>query len=318
MTIPNKIIQEIQKRLLEIETYRSHYLYKEARICCQAMARFIKKTKAVKSKQSFLTKIDKKVAQINHELQAFSALSASVEMSPHEQALVRQLFVSGKGENASADFETATALLVFGQRSAALNAFKALLDDDQHRIAAAKSIIRCHVGDGNIQEAANAYLAWFKDDSFPPKALESVRIFLQAVLTKKGYKQTLPEPIIVEEVPLEPEREPVQVPELEFEPEIDAGDYLSIVLPFVNKRFRKQEIVLDVNFQRGRRINCIVPSHKKIHSGFFKAGAIFNDVQINGTSMVTFCSIRLTEVSKIRVGRHVGDTTVTMVVLDDD
>jgi len=310
MTIPNKIIQEIQKRLLEIETYRSHYLYKEARICCQAMARFIKKTKAVKSKQSFLTKIDKKVAQINHELQAFSALSASVEMSPHEQALVRQLFVSGKGENASADFETATALLVFGQRSAALNAFKALLDDDQHRIAAAKSIIRCHVGDGNIQEAANAYLAWFKDDSFPPKALESVRIFLQAVLTKKGYKQTLPEPVTIEAVSW------VQVPELE--PEIDAGDYLSIVLPFVNKRFRKQEIVLDVNFQRGRRINCIVPSHKKIHSGFFKAGAIFNDVQINGTSMVTFCSIRLTEVSKIRVGRHVGDTTVTMVVLDDD
>jgi hypothetical protein len=309
MTIPNTIIHEIQKRLLEIETYRSHYLYKEARTCCRELAKFIQKTKAVKSKQSFFTKISKKVKQIDYELEAFSSLSSNVEMSPHEQSLVRQLFVSGKSGSASTDFETATALLVFGQRPAALNAFKALLEDDTHRIAAAKSIIRCHVGDGNIQKAASEYRAWFKDDSFPPKALASVRIFLQAVLTKNGYKQTLPEPVIIEEAPVEPE--------LELEPEIDTGDYLSIVLPFVNKRFRKQEIVLDVNFQRGKRINCIVPSYQDKLSGYFKAGSVFNDVQINGTSMVTFCSVRLTEVSKIRVGVHAGDTTITLEVLED-
>jgi hypothetical protein len=310
MAIPSKIIQEIQKRLLEIETYRSHYLYKEARICCEALATFIQKTPAVKSKQAFLTKISKKVKQIERELETFSTLSSSVEMSPHEQSLVRQLFVSGKGGSASADFETATALLVFGQRSAALKAFQVLLGDDTHRVAAAKSIIRCHVGDGHIQKAANEYLAWFKDDSFPPKALESVRKFLQAVLTKKGYKQKLPEPVIIEEVQVK--LEPL------LEPELDEGDYLSIVLPFVNKRFRKQEVVLDVNFQRGRRINCIVPGTQKNLSGFFKAGSVFHDVQINGAAMVTFCSVRLTEVSKIRVGRHAGDTTITMEVMDDD
>ncbi len=312
MTIPNKIIQEIQKRLLEIETYRSHYLYKEARICCEALAKFIQKTKEVKSRKAFLTKISKKVAQIERELETFSALSSSVEMSPHEQSLVRQLFVSGKGGNASADFETATALLVFGQRAAALKAFQAVLDDDTHRIAAAKSIIRCHVGDGHIQKAADEYLDWLKDDNFPPKPLDSVRIFLQAVLAKKGYKQKLPEPVIVEAVQAEPE------PVFEPEPELDEGDYLSIVLPFVNKRFRKQEVVLDVNFQRGKRINCIVPATQKDLSGFFKAGAVFHEVQINGTAMVTFCSVRLTEVSKIRVGRHAGDTTITMEVMDDD
>ncbi len=312
MTIPNKIIQEIQKRLLEIETYRCHYLYKEARTCCRELAKYIQKTKAVKSKQAFITKLEKKVAQIDHELEAFSSLSASVEMSPHEQSLVRQLFVSGKGGSTSADFETATALLVFGQRLAALEAFKVLLDDDTHRIAAAKSIIRCHVGDGNIQKAVKEYLAWFKDDGFPPKALESARIFLQAILTKKGYKQTLPEPVMIEAVPVAP------APEPEPEPETDTGDYLSIVLPFVNKRFRKQEVVLDVNFQRGKRINCIVPSYREDLSGFFKAGSVFNNVQLNGTFMVTFCSIRLTEVSKIRVGRHAGDTTITLQVLDDD
>jgi hypothetical protein len=308
MTIPNKIIHEIQKRLLEIETYRSHYLYKEARICCRELAKFIQKTKAVKGKQAFFTKIDKKVKQLEHELEAFSALPASVEMTPHQQSLVRQLFISGKGGSASADFETATALLVFGQRPAALNAFRALLDDDTHRIAAAKSIIRCHIGDGQTHKAASEYLAWFEDGSFPPKALASVRIFLQAVLTKKGYKQTLPEPAIIEEAPVE----------LELELEPDTGDYLSIVMPFVTKFFRKKEIVLDVNFQRGKRINCIVPSYKKDLRGYFKAGTVFKDVQINGTSTVTFCSIRLTEVSKIRVGNHSGDTTITMEVLDND
>ncbi len=306
MAIPSKIIQAIQKQLLEIETYRSHYLYKEARICCEELAQFIQKTKHVKNKQAFFTKISKKISQIENDLQTFSALSSSVEMSPHEQSLVRQLFVSGKGGSASADIETATALLVFGQRSAALKAFQVLLDDDTHRIAAAKSIIRCHVGDGYFQEAANEYLGWFKDDSFPPKALESIRKFLQAVLTKKGYKQKLPEPVIIEAVQAEPE------------PELDEGDYLSIVLPFVNKRFRKQTVVLDVNFQRGKRINCIVPGTQKNLRGFFKAGAVFHEVQVNGAAMVTFCSVRLTEVSKIRVGRHAGDTTINMEVMDDN
>jgi len=305
MTIPKKTIQEIQRRLLEIETYRSHYLYKEARTLCQELAAFIKKSEAVKSKQTFLAKIDKKVNQIEHELEAFSALSSSVEMSPDQQSVVRQLFVSRKGGDASADFEAATALLVFGQHSAALDAFKALLDDDTHRIAAAKSILRCHLGEGHIKEAAKEYLAWLKDDSFPPKAVESVRVFLQAVLTKKGYKQRLPEPVIIEAVTMEPEPEP----------EPDEGDVLTIVLPFVNKRFRKQEVVLDVNFQHGKRINCIIPSHQKELSGYFKAGSVFSDVQVNGTAMVTFCSIRLIEVSNIRVGRHAGDTTITMEVL---
>lgn len=306
MTIPNKIIQEIQKRLLEIETYRSHYLYKEARIRCQELAEFIKTNEAVKNKQTFLAKIDKKVKQIEHELDAFSALSSSVEMSPHQQSVVRQLFASGKGGDASADFEAATALLVFGQYAAALDAFKALLGDDTHRIAAAKSILRGHLAEGHFKEAAQEYLAWLKDDSFPPKAVESVRVFLQAVLTKKGYKQRLPEPVIIEAVTMEPEPES----------EPDEGDFLSIVLPFVNKRFRKQEIVLDVNFQRGKRINCIIPSHQKNVSNYFKAGSVFSDVQVNGTAMVTFCSIRLIEVSKIKVGRHAGDTTITMEVLD--
>ena len=304
MTIPNKIIQEIQKRLLEIETYRSHYLYKEARTRCLELAAFIKKNEAVKSKQAFLAKIDKKVKQVEHELETFSALSSSVEMSPDQQSVVRQLFVSGKDGDTSADFETATALLVFGQHAAALDAFKALLDDDTHRIAAAKSILRCHLAEGHIKEAAKEYLAWLKDDSFPPKAVESVRVFLQAVLTKKGYKQRLPQPVIIEAVTVE------------LEPEPDEGDFLSIVLPFVNKRLRKQEIVLDVNFQRGKRVNCIIPSHHKSLSGYFKAGSVFDDVQVNGTAMVTFCSIRLIEVSKIKVGRHAGDTTITMEVLD--
>lgn len=306
MTMPIEIIPEIQKRLLEIETYRSHYLYKEARIRCQELAKFIRKTAAVTSKQAFIVKISLKIKQIDAEAKAFNALSATVKMSPEEHAVVRQLFASGKGGSTSAAFETATVLLVFGQRSAALKGFRKLLDNDTHRIAAAKSIIRCHLGDGRIQRAVDEYLAWFKDDSLPSQALDSVRIFLQAVLIKKGYRQQLPEPIIIEEVPPDRETEPV------------TSDLLSIVLSYADKKFRAKQVSLDINFQRGKMINCIVPQSEKGLVDFLKEGMVFPDAQINATDMITFCSVRLSEVSKIRVGQYSGDATITLEVLDDD
>ena len=306
MTIPIEITHEIQKRLLEIETYRSHYLYKEARIRCQELAKFIRKTAAVTSKQAFITKISFKIKQIDAEAKAFSTLSATVKMSPEEHTVVRQLFASGKGDSASAAFETATVLLVFGQRSAALKAFRNLLNNDTHRIVAAKSIIRCHLGDGRIQRAVDEYLAWYMDDSFPHQTIDSVRIFLQAILTKKGYSQQLPEPIIIEEVQSDRATETV------------TSDFLAVVLSYADKRFRAKKVSLDINFQRGKMINCIVPKYEKGLIDFLKAGMVFPDAQISGTDMINFCSVRLSEVSKIRVGQHAGDTTITLEVMDDD
>jgi len=304
MTMPLEIIQEIQKRLLEIETYRSHSLYKEARIRCRELLGFIERTPAVTSKKAFMVKLSKKIELIDNELKAFFEVSETAQMSPKEQALVHRLFTTGKGGKASAAYEAATALLVFGQRSAALKAFKALLDDDSHQVAAAKSIIRCHLGNDQVQDAANEYLEWLKTERMPPKQLDSVRVFLQAVLTKKGYRQQLPEPMIIEEIEVEPE------------PAEDEGDLISIQLPYVDKRFRKNKVLLDVNFQSGSMINCILPKSKENLVGFFRPGSIFHNVRINGTNAAINASIRLAEVSKINEGQQAGSTTITMEVVD--
>jgi len=306
MTVSAKIRQEIQKRLQEIEAYRAHSLFKEARVRCQELAAFIKKTPDIPNKEKLMGQLVSKVKKIDAELKTFDAFSANVEMSSHEQTVVKELFTSGKKGDAKTAFETATALLVFGQWTPALNALREVLGDDTHRIEAAKSIMRCHLGAKQYQAAVNDYLAWFKDDSFPGQALDSVRAFLQAALEKKGFKQKLPVPIIMEEI---------QAPEV---PDDEPEDFLSIVISYEVNRSQKKEVVLDVNFQSRVRINCIVPRTESGLLEFLKPGIIIPDVQLNGVDMITFSSVRLKEVSKIRVGRYAGDATITLQVLDDD
>jgi|GEM_PF-515691 len=307
MTVPAKIRQEIQKRLQEIEAYRSHSLFKEARVRCQELAAFIKKTPDIPNKEKLLGQLVNKVKKIDDELKTFDDFSSGVEMSSHEQTVVKELFTSGKKGDAKTAFETATAMLVFGQWTPALKALRELLGDDTHRVAAAKSIIRCHLGAKQYQAAVNDYLAWFQDDNFPRQALDSVRAFLQAALEKKGFKQKLPVPIIMDEVETQAE--------LDDEPE----DFLSIVITYGEaRRLEKKEAVLDVNFQSGMQINCIVPWTETGLIDFLKPGTVIPDVQLNGVDMITFSSVRLKEVSKIRVGRFAGDTTITLLVLEDD
>jgi len=306
MTVPTKIRQEIQKRMQEIEAYRSHSLFKEARVRCQELAAFIKKSSDIPNKEKLIGQLAGKVKKIDAELKTFDDLSSNVEMSSREQTVVKELFTSGQKGDAKAAFETATALQVFGQWTPALKALRELLADDTHRVAAAKSIMRCHLGAQQFQAAVNDYLAWFKDDGFPGQALDSVRAFLQAALEKKGFKQKLPVPIIMQEI---------QVPEeMDTEPE----DFLSIVITYEANHLQKKEVVLDVNFQSPVRINCIVPRTEKGLLDYLKPGMVIPDVQLNGVDMITFSSVRLKEVSTIRVGRYAGDATITLQVLDDD
>lgn len=306
MTVPAKIRQEIQKRLQEIEAYRAHSLYKEARVRCQELAAFIKKSPDIPNKEKLMGQLVNKVKKIDAELKTFDDFSSNVEMSSREQTVVKKLFTSGKKGGAKTAFETATALLVFGQWAPALEALRELLGDDTHRVEAAKSIMRCHLGARQYQAAVNDYLAWFKDDSFPGPALDSVRAFLQAALEKKGFKQKLPVPIIMEESQA--------LEEMDTGPE----DFLSIVITYEAGRREKKEVVLDVNFQSRVRINCIVPRTEGVLLDFLKPGIVIPNVQLNGVDMITFSSVRLKEVSQIRVERYAGDTTITLQVLDDD
>ena len=307
MAVPIEIRKEIQKRALEIKTYRSHYLYEEARIRCQELAAFIRKAPGIPDKEQLLGQLTIKIKKINAEMKAFDDFSSSVQMSAKEQTVVRELFTSGKGQEADSAFETAKVLLTFGQQKLALKAFRDLLKDGKHRVAAAKGILRCHLMEGQAQKAANEYLVWFKGDHFPRKALDLVRIFLQAALNKKGFRQELPIPVMADEI------------ETQIEPgaEEEVVDYLSVVLPYVADGEVKKEILLDITFQSENMITCIVPGVETGLPGFLTPGKIFPEVQINAVDMITFRKVRLMQASKIKVGKYAGDTTISMKVLDD-
>ena len=305
MTKSLEFRQQLQKRMLEINTYQSHSLFKEARIRCKELAAIIRENDAIPNKKALLIQLSRKVKDIDAEVQAFAKFSAAVEMSPRQQKVVRRLFTTGNRGPASAAFEAATALLVFGQRAAAMTAFSALLDGEKHRVAAAKSIIRCHLGNGHPQQAVNQYLGWLKEDRLPPELLEAVRGFLQAVLKKKGINKQLPRPVIVEDL------------DLDLDPQAAADDYLSVILPYVDKHFHKKQIMLEVNFQRGNMINCIVAKHNAAKIGFLRTGMVLPGVQVNRTNMISFCSVRLSMVTTIVIGRLKGDTTITMEVLHE-
>lgn len=298
--------QDIQKRLIEIDAYRSHSLYKEARIRCRELASIIKSATHLPEQNQLLTRLSRMVKEIDEGARAFDAISGTVKMSTREQQLVRRLFSGGKRGRGAGDFEHATVMLVFGQHGAALEAFHKLLDIDAHRVAAAKSIIRCHLGDDHLKRAVNQYLIWHKNETFPPVQLEDVRVFLQALMEKKGLNMQLPKPMIkAEEVALD------------RTPETTSPDFLSVVLPYADQRMRMKQVMLDVNFQRGARINCIVPAAESAFTAFMRKGMIFPNVQVNATDMISFCSVRLLEAGEITGGRHKGDATITLEVLNE-
>ena len=61
MNMPLEIKKEIQKRLQEIEAYRSHSLFKEANVRCRELAVFIKKNTAIPNRQKLLQQLSLKI-----------------------------------------------------------------------------------------------------------------------------------------------------------------------------------------------------------------------------------------------------------------
>jgi hypothetical protein len=185
--------------------------------------------------------------------------------------------------------EGAVALAKFGQFERALKELNALLKTDHLRVEAAKNILRCHLAGASDKEAVSQYHQWFAGDLFQPPQLETVRVYLEDILTKKGIEVALPSPLEVpqeEELHLEMER-PDVVP---AETEEEFLDITSIGITFDAGPRKGRMIELDVNFQSGNMLSLIIPKKDKellegISEGmklkdiqFFSPIAIFNGI----------------------------------------
>lgn len=291
--------------LREIEVYRSHCLFVEAMKRAKELETLIRTSPRIKNKAKNLAALEKKREEIQKEAIAFDTFGASVQLTPTDRKRIKDVIASGCKEGSEAAIhETAIAMLVFGQYEDAIGEFSKLIDSDRFRVPAAKSIVRCFIAKSPPEEAVEQFHQWRASGDFPQDQLESVRVFLDSILKKKGLSLTL-------EAPEEAEELPTVVPEpLAQEPE--TLDLLSISIPYRDEYQKKKEALLDVHFQRGKTINIIVPVHDRALANYLQPGRVMEDIQVNAADLIYMESCVVHGRSRIRVGNNRGDYTVTL------
>lgn len=291
--------------LKEIEAYRSHSLFNEAKIKCKELEDLVQQSNQIKNKQKFLTSVTNKIRDLEKDSFQFDKMGASVQMSPEEKALVKKLFSSPKRKGSdSAILEGAVALLVFGQFKVALEEFNRLLNNDSLRVAAAKNIIRCHIGLNDLDNTVAQYQQWFDSGRFTPKQLETIRPFLQGILNKRGITKSLPE------TESKPDGGEQEIKEEKF------IDILSVVISLGNKSKIKKSFELDVSFQRNNIINVIVPGANKALVDYMKVGSELKNIQFFSYNIIFMGSCFISEKNQINFGPKKGNYSVIMKISD--
>ncbi|MBW1895107.1 MAG: hypothetical protein JRI91_15660 [Deltaproteobacteria bacterium] len=294
--------------LKEIEAYRSHSLFNEAKIKCKELEDLIQQSSQIKNKQKFLTSVTNKIRNLEKNSFQFDKMGASVQMSPEEKALVKKLFSSPQKKGSdSAILEGAIALLVFGQFKGALEEFNKLLNNDSLRVSAAKNIIRCHIGLNDLDNTVVQYQKWFDSGRFTPEQLETIRPFLQGILDKRGITKSLPE---TESKPDGGEQEIKEEKEEKF------IDILSVVISLGDKSNVKKNFELDVSFQRNNVINVIVPGANKALVDYMKVGSELKNVQFFSYNIIFMGSCFVSDKNQINFGPKKGNYSVIMKISD--
>ena len=75
------IKQEIQQLIKEIEVYRSHSLFTEAKEKCQKLSVKIRQSDKLKNKKKFLTILSQKIKMLENDIRKFETVGTSIEMS---------------------------------------------------------------------------------------------------------------------------------------------------------------------------------------------------------------------------------------------
>lgn len=298
--------ETIKTLFREIEVYRSHSLFEEAMEKCRKLAKLIRQNDRIKNRQKLLDIVAKKIQVLEKESRKVEAAAASAKMTSREQALVKKLFAFSEEKNEdSAAWEGATALLVFGQFGEALSEFQKLIGRDSLRVDAAKSILRCHIGLSSFDEAVRQYHQWLSTGQFPPREFETIRVFLQDILEKKGIKQILPQPPEIRDVGDD------KIAEEEF------IDIISIQFPALYKRFDGQDAVFDIAYQKGDLISVIIPVEDQALVQKFKAGLRIDDVQFFSPAVVFRSPCLVSAVNLILKGPQKEAHALVMQVLNE-
>ena len=244
--------ENIKRLLKEAELYQGQGLLSEARSKYDEVSDLIRNNPKIKNKEKLLAGVAKKINLLEVDTQKVERGPSSPELSPKAQDLIQKLFSFSKEESEEeAALEGALALAKFGQFERALEEFNRLLSLEEHRVVAAKNILRCHIALNSEATAADRYEEWAKGDLFTEDQLETLRLFLEQVFENKGVDRKLTTvggkaetEAVVESKPEKPEEEFIDISSIGIY--LDSGPGKGKVVEF------------DVNFQSGNLLSLII------------------------------------------------------------
>lgn len=299
------IKEEIQKLLRELEVYRSHGLFVEAKEKCKTLEKLIQQSDRLKNKQKLLDVVSKMVRDLENDAREFEETAASAQMPAGEQKLVKDVPpFSAKKKAEPATIDGATAALLSGQFEKALSEFNELIKIDSYRVVAAKSILRCHIELSSFDDAVMQYNLWFLSDQFTSGGLEKIHAFLKDALQKRGVDEFLPKPEKVTDDTVD------EVQEEEF------LDILSLKISLDDEFQEEKEMMLDVSDQEGSLVSVIVPCDYRSLIDKLKVGSTLKDVQFHSPSVVFIESCVVSAKNQIKSGPKKGDFTFVMKILN--
>jgi tetratricopeptide (TPR) repeat protein len=300
----------IKSLLKEAELYQSQGLLDEAKEKYNNAARLIQKNEQLENRQELLDTVSEKMSALGSDFDKVQKAPKSRELSPKVQDLIKNLFAFSEDRDADATrLEGAIALAKFGQFERALAEFDELMKTDSLRVAAAKNILRCHIANASLDDAITQYDRWLSSDIvFSSQQLESIRVFLQAILDRKGISKRLPS--VVASAEFEAALKTMEAEDTEISEE---EEFLDITLIGIRPQGGRL-IELDVNFQRGNTVSVIIPGKDKEALDRIQVGLKMDDVECSSTFAVFMASGMVTEKTRIESGAKRGDYRVDIKI----
>jgi tetratricopeptide (TPR) repeat protein len=302
----NDIKEKLKALLQEAEVYRGQGLIVEARAKYHSAGQLINSIENLKNKDSLLASLGKKIEALDKTKEKVEKGPTSPELSKKAQDLIKNLFAFSQNQDEdSGTLEGAVALAKFGQFDRALNELNGLLKSEAVRVEAAKNILRCHLAMATSDEAVDQYHQWFSSDLFLPSQLETVRIYLEEILKKRGLDAPLPSPLSSEgKVAAETPESDISAP---AESEEEFLDITSIGITFENGPRQGQLVEFDVNFQSGNMLSLIVSKKDRALIEDFKVNMKLKDVQFYSPIAIFSGAGVISSKTEIKSGPKQGD-----------
>lgn len=308
------IESRIKGLIKEAEIYQTQGLLDEAKEKYDDATALIRMSDELEDKETWLSTVSEKISALGGDFAKLKQAPRQPELSSKVQDLIKDLFSSpAEQDQDTAQLEGAIALAKFGQLERALADFKELLKKDNLRVAAAKNILRVHIVNEEFDKAVAEYEDWLSSDIvFTSQQFESIRIFLQSILDRKGIDkrlQTVITPSVATAVvkPLHAETD-------EASEEEDFLDLTFLGLTIAKGPLEGRVMEFDVNFQRGNIVSIIVSGKDKDLVDSLKVGDSFSQLECSSAFAVFVASGVITEKMRIDSGSKRGDFRVDIKI----